>query len=217
MDQFSIRMGRKGHGLFLDCRSLEFEEVPIPEDELVFVIADSKVERGLGNTEYHTRQKQCERGRLFFNSINKSIKSLRDVSEDLLIVNREKLDPVVYKRCRHVVTENARVVKAVEALKKPDMKHFGEMMNISHESCKNDFEVSCRELDILVDLARNVPGVLGSRMTGAGFGGCTINLVSRNRVVEFQEKVGRLYSSTTGLEASFIVTGPEDGVEYRRF
>jgi galactokinase len=186
MDQFSIKMGRKGHGLFLDCRSLEYEEVPIPADELVFVIADSKVERGLGNTEYHTRQKQCERGRLYFNSINKSIKSLRDVSEDLLIVNRDKLDPMVFKRCRHVITEN-------------------------------DFEVSCRELDILVDLARNVPGVLGARMTGAGFGGCTINLVSRNRVDEFQEKVGRLYSSTTGLEANFIVTGPEDGVEFRKF
>ena len=216
MDQFSIRMGRKGHGLFLDCRSLEYEAVPIPEDELVFVIADSKVERGLGNTEYHTRQKQCERGRLFFNSINKSLKSLRDVSEDLLIVNREKLDPVVYRRCRHVITENKRVEKAVEALKKPDMKFFGEMMNISHESCKNDYEVSCRELDILVDLARKVPGVLGARMTGAGFGGCTINLVSRNRVEEFQEKVGRLYQSSTGKQPSFIITGAEDGVVTRK-
>lgn len=217
MDQFSIRMGRKGHGLFLDCRSLEYEAVPIPEDELVFVIVDSKVERGLGNTEYHTRQKQCERGRLFFNSISKSLKSLRDVSEDLLIVNREKMDPVIYRRCRHVITENKRVEKAVEALKKPDMKLFGEMMNLSHESCKNDYEVSCRELDILVELARKVPGVLGARMTGAGFGGCTINLVSRNRIDEFREKVGMLYQSSTGLEAGFIVTGAEDGVAVRKF
>ncbi|MFC1544828.1 galactokinase [Gemmatimonadota bacterium] len=217
MDQFSIRMGRQGHGLFLDCRSLEYEEVPIPADELVFVIADSRVERGLGNTEYHARQKQCERGRLFFTSLNKSIRSLRDVSEDMLIVNRAKLDPVVYRRCRHVITENLRVCKAVNALKQPDMMLFGEMMNISHESCKNDFEVSCRELDILVELARKVPGVLGARMTGAGFGGCTINLVSRNRVEEFQQKVGSLYNNATGLEADFIVTGPEDGVEFRRF
>lgn len=217
MDQFSIKMGLKGHGLFLDCRSLEYEAVPIPEDELVFVIADSKVERGLGNTEYHTRQKQCERGRLFFSTINKSIKSLRDVSEDLLIVNRDELDPVIYRRCRHVITENARVQKAVEALKQPDMKRFGELMNQSHESCKSDYGVSCPELDILVELARNVPGVLGARMTGAGFGGCTINLVSRNRVEEFQEKVGRLYQSSTGKEASFIVTGAEDGVETRKF
>ncbi len=216
MDQFSIRLGRKGHGLFLDCRSLEYEAVPIPEDELVFVIADSKVERNLGNTEYHARQKQCERGRLFFKSINKSLRSLRDVSEDLLIVNRDKLDPVIYRRCRHVITENKRVIKAVEALKSPDMKLFGEMMNISHESCKNDYEVSCRELNILVELARKVPGVLGARMTGAGFGGCTINLVSRNRLDEFQDKVGRLYQSSTGLEPSFIVTGAEDGVESRK-
>jgi galactokinase len=216
MDQFSIRMGRKGHGLFLDCRSLEYEAVPIPEDELVFVIADSKVERGLGNTEYHARQKQCERGRLFFKSINKSLKTLRDVSEDLLIVNREKLDPVIYRRCRHVITENRRVEKAVAALKAPDMKLFGEMMNNSHESCKNDYEVSCRELDILVELARKVPGVLGARMTGAGFGGCTINLVSRNRVEEFKDKVGRLYHSSTGLVPDFIVTGAEDGVETRK-
>jgi galactokinase len=217
MDQFSIRLGRKGHGLFLDCRSLEYEAVPIPEDELVFVIADSKVERGLGNTEYHTRQKQCERGRLFFKSINKSLKTLRDVSEDLLIVNREKLDPVIYRRCRHVITENKRVEKAVAALKAPDMKLFGDMMNISHESCKSDYEVSCRELDILVELARKVPGVLGARMTGAGFGGCTINLVSRNRVDEFQDKVGRLYQSSTGLVPEFIVTGAEAGVETRKF
>ncbi len=217
MDQFSIRLGRKGHGLFLDCRSLEYEAVPIPEDELVFIIADSKVERGLGNTEYHARQKQCERGSLFFKSINKSLRSLRDVSEDLLIVNREKLDPVIYRRCRHVITESKRVEKAVAALKAPDMKLFGEMMNLSHESCKNDYEVSCRELDILVELARKVPGVLGARMTGAGFGGCTINLVSRNRVDEFKDKVGRLYQSSTGLEADFIVTGAEDGVETLKF
>ena len=212
MDQFSIRMGLRGHGLFLDCRSLEYEAVPIPVDELVFIIADSQVERGLGATEYHTRQKQCERGRLYFCSINKNLRSLRDVGEDLLIVNRENLDPVIWRRCRHVITENRRVQRAVEALKKPDMVLFGELMNMSHESCKTDYEVSCRELDLLVDLARKVPGVLGARMTGAGFGGCTINLVARNRIEEFQQKVGSLYSHSTGLTPQFIITEPEDGV-----
>jgi len=212
MDQFSIRLGRRGHGLFLDCRSLEYEAVPIPEDELVFVIADSGVERGLGATEYHQRQKQCERGRQFFSSINKSLRSLRDVEEDLLIINREKMDPVIFRRCRHVITENKRVLSAVEALKKPDMRFFGELMNLSHESCKSDYEVSCKELDLLVDLARMVPGVLGARMTGAGFGGCTINLVMRNRVEEFTQKVGSMYSKTTGIIPKFYVTQPEEGV-----
>ncbi|MFH1070143.1 MAG: galactokinase [Candidatus Glassbacteria bacterium] len=212
MDQFSIRLGLKGHGLFLDCRSLEYEAVPIPADELVFIIADSQVERGLGSTEYHARQKQCERGRNYFSSINKNLRSLRDVGEDLLIVNREKLDPVIWRRCRHVITENRRVQRAVETLKKPDMALFGELMNTSHESCKVDYEVSCRELDLLVDMARKVPGVLGARMTGAGFGGCTINLVARNRIEEFQQKVGSLYKSTTGLTPKFIITEPEDGV-----
>jgi galactokinase len=212
MDQFSIRMGRRGHGLFLDCRSLDYEAVPIPADELVFVIADSRVERGLGATEYHQRQKQCERGRRFFSSINKSMRSLRDVEEDLLIINREKLDPVIFRRCRHVITENKRVLRAVEALKKPDMAFFGELMNLSHESCKNDYEVSCKELDLLVDLARMVHGVLGARMTGAGFGGCTINLVMRNRVEEFKQKVGSMYKKSTRITPKFYVTQPEDGV-----
>ncbi len=212
MDQFSIRMGRRGHGLFLDCRSLDYEAVPIPADELVFVIADSGAERGLGATEYHQRQKQCARGRLFFSSINKSLRSLRDVEEDLLIINREKLDPVIFRRCRHVITENKRVLRAVEALKKPDIALFGEFMNLSHESCKNDYEVSCKELDLLVDLARMVPGVLGARMTGAGFGGCTINLVMKNRVEEFKQKVGSMYRKSTGIASKFFVTQPEDGV-----
>ena len=212
MDQFSIRFGLRGHGLFLDCRSLKYEAVPIPADELVFVIAESGVERGLGATEYHQRQKQCERGRQFFSSINKSLRSLRDVEEDLLVINREKMDPVIFRRCRHVITENKRVLSAVEALKKPDMKLFGELMNLSHESCKSDYEVSCKELDLLVDLARMVPGVLGARMTGAGFGGCTINLVMRNRVEEFMQKVGSMYSKTTGITPKFYVTQPEDGV-----
>ncbi|MBN2290753.1 MAG: galactokinase [Candidatus Glassbacteria bacterium] len=212
MDQFIIRMGRKHHGLYLDCRSLEYELIPIPSDDLVFVIVYSGVKRGLGATAYHERQKQCERGRLFFNALNKSLRSLRDVNEDLLQVSRENMDPLIFKRCRHVITENTRVKRAVEALRKPDMVLFGELMNLSHESCKNDFEVSCEELDLLVDLARNVPGVLGSRMTGAGFGGCTISLVARNRVDEFERYVGNLYNRTTGIVPEFYITHAEDGV-----
>ena len=216
MDQFAIKLSRKGQGLFLDCRSLEYELIPIPSDELVFVIADSGVERGLGATEYHQRQKQCERGSLYFNSLNKSLRNLRDVSEDLLIVNRDNIDPVIFRRCRHVVTENKRVLLAAQALKNPDMKRFGELMNQSHESCKSDYEVSCKELDLLVDLARMVHGVLGARMTGAGFGGCTINLVMRNRVEEFQQKVGSMYAKSIGLIPKFYVTEAEDGVSSRK-
>ncbi|MFC1614327.1 galactokinase [Gemmatimonadota bacterium] len=212
MDQFIIRVGRKSHGLYLDCRSLDYQLVPIPSEEVVFVIVYSGVKRGLGSTAYHERQKQCERGRIFFNSVNKSLRSLRDVDEDLLLVSKDKMDPLIYKRCRHVITENNRVKRAVEVLQKQDLKLFGELMNLSHESCRNDFEVSCEELDLLVDLARSVPGVLGSRMTGAGFGGCTISLVMRNRVEEFQRHVGKLYSSKTGITPDFYITHAEDGV-----
>ena len=212
MDQFIIRMGRRHHGLYLDCRSLKYELVPIPSDDVVFVVVYSGVKRGLASTAYHERQKQCERGRLFFNSLSKSLRSLRDVSEDLLLVSREKMDPLIFRRCRHVITENTRVERAVEVLRKPDMVLFGKLMNRSHESCKSDFEVSCEELDLLVDLARNVPGVLGSRMTGAGFGGCTISLVMRNRVEEFKQQVGSLYSRSTGITPEFYVTHAEDGV-----
>jgi galactokinase len=212
MDQFIIRVGRKSHGLYLDCRSLDYQLVPIPGEEVVFVIVYSGVKRGLGSTAYHERQKQCERGRIFFNSVNKSLRSLRDVDEDLLLVSKDKMDPLIYKRCRHVITENNRVKRAVEVLQKQDLKLFGELMNLSHESCRNDFEVSCGELDLLVDLARSVPGVLGSRMTGAGFGGCTISLVMRNRVEEFQRHVGKLYSSKTGITPDFYITHAEDGV-----
>ncbi|RLB12362.1 MAG: galactokinase, partial [Deltaproteobacteria bacterium] len=216
MDQFAVLMSRKNHGLFLDCRSLQYELVPIPSDEFVFIIAYSGVKRKLGQTAYHQRQKQCERGKLFFSSINKSLRSLRDADEDLLVINREKLDPVIFRRCRHVITENRRVLQAVEALKKPDIVYFGELMNQSHESCKNDFEVSSKELDLLVDLARMIPDVLGARMTGAGFGGCTINLVSRIRVEEFQRKLGNLYQRKTGITPQFYVTQPENGVRIEK-
>lgn len=212
MDQFAVRAGKKNHAILLDCRSLEYEQVPIPTDSATFVIVDSATERDLANTAYADRQKQAKRGAVYFKSLNKSLRNLRDVREGLLIASRDALDPVIYRRCRHVITENQRVLDAVNALKKPDIQTFGQLMSLSHESLKNDFEVSSPELDTLVDLARAVPGVLGARMTGAGFGGCTINLVMRNRIEEFCHKVGIPYAKKTGLEPRFIVTDPEDGL-----
>jgi galactokinase len=212
MDQFAIRMGQEHHGVFIDCRSLNFELVPIPSDELVFVITYSGVKRGLGATAYRERQMQCQKGVQFFSGINKSLHSLRDVSEGFLQTGRDNLDPIIYRRCRHVVTENHRVEMAVGALRQPDMSFFGELMNISHESLKSDYEVSCKELDLLVDLARQAPGVLGSRMTGAGFGGCTITLVQRTWVEEFKHRVGPTYTRSTGLTPEFLITHASRGV-----
>lgn len=212
MDQFAIRMGQELHGVFIDCRDLKYELVRIPHEELVFVITYSGVKRGLGATAYRERQKQCLKGVQYFSTVNKSLSSLRDVTESFLQVSRENLDPVIYRRCRHVVTENQRVESTVNALRKPDMALFGELMNMSHESLKNDYEVSSRELDLLVDLTRQVPGVMGSRMTGAGFGGCTISLVQRTWVEEFKHRVGPAYSRITGLSPEFHVTQAARGV-----
>ncbi len=212
MDQFAIRMGQEHHGVFLDCRDLNYELVPIPSDELVFVLTYSGVKRGLGATAYQERQRQCQKGVQYFNGVNKSLRSLRDVTEGFLQVSKDNLDPVIYRRCRHVVTENRRVEAAVAALRKPDMSLFGELMNTSHESLKSDYEVSCKELDLLVDLARQAPGVLGSRMTGAGFGGCTISLVQRTWIEEFKHRVGPTYTRSTGLTPEFLVTHASRGV-----
>jgi galactokinase len=188
MDQFAVCFGVAGNALVLDCRSLSFQPVPLPE-QASMVIANSMVRRELASSVYNDRRAECERGVALVSRRFRGKASLRDVAASELEACRDDLPEVIFRRCRHVVSENERVIDAAAALRKRDVVRFGELMYESHRSLREDFEVSCDELDLLVDIARHAPGVYGSRMTGGGLGGCTISLVDTNRVEEFCVKV----------------------------
>lgn len=197
MDQFAACFGQPGHALLLDCRSLESRPLPLPA-EVALVICDSGVRHELAGGEYNTRRAQCESGVRVLARHRPQIHALRDATMEDLERDSKELDEVVYRRCRHVVTENARVLQAAEALEKRDLRNFGRLMAESHRSLREDYEVSCAELDLLEELAGHSAGVYGARMTGGGFGGCTINLVEREQVEEFRRSVSVGYQQATG-------------------
>jgi galactokinase len=204
MDQFAAVYGKAGHALFLDCRSLEWEAIRVADAK--FVICNTKVKHDLAEGEYNKRREQCEEAAEFFGK-----KSLRDVTADDLASRSSKMPDLLLKRARHVVSENDRVQAAVDALRLGDLSKFGELMNRSHNSLRDDFEVSCRELDLMVDLARRQRGVLGARMTGGGFGGCTINLVEAAIHEEFAEEIIEGYRSATGIDPEIYRCEIADG------
>lgn len=198
MDQYIATLGRRGHALLIDCRSLEYEAVPLPAGVSV-VVCDTMKRRGLVDSEYNTRREECERGVELLREHLPRVTALRDVTSEDLARYGEALPPVVRRRCRHVVSENERVLSAVAALRAGDVAAFGELMDASHASLRDDYEVSCRELDVMVEVARGVPGCLGARMTGAGFGGCTVNLVRAGQAAEFGRAVGEGYLREMGV------------------
>jgi galactokinase len=171
------------------------------------VVCDTKKRRGLVDSEYNARRQECERGAEIL-----GVPALRDVTSQKLEANVDRLDPVTLKRCRHVVTENARVVDAVEALKRGDVAAFGQLMNASHVSLRDDYEVSCEELDIMVEAGWEQEGVAGARMTGAGFGGCTVNLVRSERAQVFKKRVANAYQEATGIAPDIYVCRAAEGV-----
>jgi galactokinase len=185
MDQFSACHARAGNALMLDCRTLEHRFVPLPAG-VTLVIANTMVRHSLAAGEYNRRRAECEEGSAHFG------RSLRDVTIAELEREGRGLSDLVYRRCRHVISENARVIAAAAALEGGDLLNFGELMYQSHRSLRDDFEVSCAELDTLVEIAAAVPGVVGSRMTGGGFGGCTISLVRDEHVDAFRAAAGRV-------------------------
>jgi galactokinase len=211
MDQFINIFGRARSLLKIDCRTLEFEAVPFERDDLRVVISDTLVRRELASSEYNVRRGQCEAGVKVLGAHDPSVRSLRDVTLDLLRDHRAELDPVVYKRCEYVVRENIRVTEACAALARNDFAVFGGLMNLSHAGLRDDYEVSSAELNALVEAARRVPGVLGSRMMGAGFGGCTISLVEAGAVPEFETRVSREYEAETGRPPKVHVVRIEAG------
>lgn len=177
MDQFSSRIGRADHALFLDCRSLEHEHLPLPiSGPHCLVVADSGVRRELASSKYNERRRECEEAARFFRQFDEEVRTLRDVSAALLEAHGQELPTLLFRRARHVVLENQRVRQGAALLAEGNLEAFGRLMNASHASLADDYEVSCAELNCLAETARETEGVLGSRMTGAGFGGCTVTL-----------------------------------------
>jgi galactokinase len=211
MDMFINIHGREKSVLKLDCRSLEFERFPFERPDLRIVVADTLVRRELAGSEYNVRRGQCETGVNLLRAHDPAIRSLRDASLDLLLEHRGEFDPIVYRRCEYVVRENTRVGEAAAALLRNDLAAFGGLMNASHAGLRDDYEVSSAELDALVEAALRVPGVLGSRMMGAGFGGCTISLVEADAVPDFEARVSRDYEAATGKVPKIHVVRIEQG------
>lgn len=211
MDQFAIAKGKKDHAIFLDTATLSYEYAPITLAGMKIVIACSNKKRGLGDSKYNERRRECEEA-LEFLQTKLDIQSLGDLTEDAFDAIKEAIpDDIRRKRAKHAVYENQRTMKAVKALKENDIKRFGELMIESHVSLRDDYEVTGVELDALVESALEQEGVLGSRMTGAGFGGCTVSIVKDDFVDAFIENVGMMYKEKIGYAADFYVVEVGDG------
>ena len=205
MDQLVVGLGRKYHAVLIDCRSLEVEAVPLPEG-VTLVVLDTGTRRGLVGSAYNERRQQCEAA-----AAGCGAPALRDVDAAMLEA-AGGLDPTARRRARHVVTENERTLQAADALSSGDLERLGRLMDQSHASLRDDFEVSTEALDLIVDLARSQPGCLGARMTGAGFGGCAIALVEESRAAELADRVTERYMDALGLQPEAYVCGAADGV-----
>jgi galactokinase len=212
MDQYISRLGKKDNALLIDCRTNQYQLVPFENENYKIVICNSKVERGLVDSEYNNRRKECNQAVDFFaEKLDKNITALRDLDLDTLDEYRAELSETVYKRAHHVISENQRVLAAKNALENNDMNKFGKLLYASHKSLRDDYEVSCKELDLLVELASQEKGARGARMTGAGFGGCTVNLVNKDSVTDFVENIKSKYYKNTGIEADVYITNPASG------
>jgi galactokinase len=205
MDQMISAMGRAGHALLMDCRSLKTELVPLPPD-MAIVVLDTATRRGLVDSAYNERREQCNRAARFFGA-----PALRDVSQAELDTKSAELDPVVHRRARHVIGENIRTRAAVEAMSQKDTGKLGQLINASHFSLRDDFEVSSPELDQMVGCAQQESACYGARMTGAGFGGCAIAIVQPDAVRNFCKTVSINYQAATGLKPEISLCAAADG------
>jgi galactokinase len=218
MDQFISALGQRDHALLIDCRTLEHDAVKLGSGEsspaplATIVVCDTMKRRGLVDSEYNARRQECEEGVRLLRKHLPGIKALRDVSPAQFERYQGDLPEVVRRRCRHIVYENERVLQSVKALKGDDLATFGRLMNESHVSLRDDYQVSCRELNVMVEAAWQVEGVNGSRLTGAGFGGCTVSLVAGEAVERFRAHVAAEYQAATGVEPQIYVCAVEDGV-----
>lgn len=211
MDQFASAMGKKDCAIFLDTSTLEYEYAPVKLPDAKIVITNSKVKHSLVGSAYNDRRNECETALKELQTVI-DIKTLGDLTEEEFEAHKDAIkDPVCRKRAKHAVYENQRAVKAVNALKADGVEEFGRLMNASHVSLRDDYEVSCEEIDILVDLAWKTEGVIGSRITGGGFGGCTVSIVKNDAVDTFIETIGKAYKEKVGHDAEFYVVDIGDG------
>src|SRR3984893_16049584 len=211
MDQFIASHGKRDHALLLDCRSMEYRLLPLRGDARL-VICNTMIKHNHATGEYNRRRSECEAGVGYIAKNHQSVRALRDASLADLAACRSELPETILRRCRHVIRENIRVLEAAAALEQEDLETFGELMGQSHSSLRDDFEVSCRELDLMVELAIEAQGVYGARMMGGGFGGCTINLVRSDDVASFKVTVSEAYEQSTGIKPEVYVCTAADGV-----
>jgi galactokinase len=210
MDQFVSCMGKAGHAILLDCRSLDFQLVPIPSD-IELVICNTMVKHDLATGTYNTRRAECEEGVRILAKRDPAIRALRDVSVDFLNQHAHNLPPTILQRCSHVVSENDRTLEAARVLSSGDLARVGQLMRASHCSLRDLYQVSCRELDLMVEAAQGLPGFIGGRMTGGGFGGCTINLVRREHAKDFAAQIAGRYRNATAIDPQIYICTAEDG------
>jgi galactokinase len=214
MDQFSVGFGKKDHAIFLNCDTLSYENVPLVLKDCSLIITNTNKRRGLTDSKYNERRAECDNAVELLQAY-KHIRNLSELgSNEIPLLEKYIKDPVVLRRARHVISENERVLEAVKVLKGSDISRFGELMNLSHDSLKDDYEVTGTELDTLVYEGRKLPGVIGTRMTGAGFGGCTVSIVRTKDSAGFMKELSSVYSRFTGLVPDFYQ--PEIGSGARR-
>ena len=211
MDQFASLFGKKGEVIKLDCRSLEFEMVPFNPKGKRLVLIDSMVKHSLASSEYNVRREQCEAGVRTISKHIDGINSLRDITIDMLNQYKDEMPEIVYRRCAYVINENQRLIDGCEALKKGDYKTFGQKMYGSHEGLSKEYEVSCKELDFIVDIARKHSGVLGARMMGGGFGGCVISLVDEGAYTAYLNDVQEKFKAEFNITPRVIEVVINDG------
>lgn len=208
MDQMVSAGGKENYALLIDCRSLETKLVPLLQNS-TFIILDTDTRRGLVDSAYNERREQCEAVALHF-----GVKALRDINPEQLNIEKNNLDDLLFRRARHVVSENQRVLQAVDALQQGDAKEFGQLMNASHVSMRDDFEISREEMDLMVKIAQNQPGCFGARMTGGGFGGCAVALVEQDNVDDFIKNMMKLYQEKTGLNPRIYTSYASEGTGF---
>jgi galactokinase len=211
MDQFSSIMGKDKHAFMLDCRSLEYEYLPLDLGDYTLLLCDTNVKHSLSSSEYNTRRSECQQGVELISKNYPKVKSLRDVTQAILQTSKHTLPEKIYNRCRFVVEENSRVVEAAVDLKQGDLAAFGKKMFAAHDGLSKLYEVSCDELDYLVHVASQATGVLGARMIGGGFGGCTLNMINQNSIEGFLESTKVSYRTRFGIEMSSYIVKPGRG------
>lgn len=216
MDQFASLLGRAGQAIKLDCRSLEYEYIPLELGDCELVLINTKVHHELASSEYPVRVKECREGVTAIQKRHPEVESLRDVTLEMLEAHREELPEVIYRRCAYVIQENARLEEAAQCLAKGDIERLGELLLLTHKGLRDDYEVSCPELDFLVGFAEQFDGVLGARLMGGGFGGCTINLVRREAKEKFLKEATKAYFRQFGIHSEYYFVRPVDGTEVVR-